>query len=325
MSKIKLLLISTFFIIGNVSAFTIEKNDDAVEGRFVVSPARIDYNLAAGDSINIEMVVVNRLGERKDFFVKAGALGEGEEDPGNEKSKDWFSFEKDEFTLDQGERAKFDVSINIPENTKSSGYYNSILVGTKGENAKSKDQIMIVSQIGVPVLLTVGGENIQKKAGISKFMADHLFYRNGPVGLVSSIENQGNVHLQVSGEISIYNLTGAKIGQVPLKEWVLLPGAKDEKVVMWTKRWLLGKYKADARFFYDNGKVLGASYDFYAFPWHVSLAIILVLIALHFLIRYLHSRYEVRLHLKKDGTNIKESETNNDESETSGNNLKDPK
>lgn len=294
-----LFIFTAFFCVNGASAFTIEKFDDQVENRFVVSPARIDYNLAAGDSINIEMLVVNRLGKREDFSIETGSLGNDDNTLSVEETKSWFDFETKGFSLDQGERARFNVTINVPNDAKSSGYYQSILVRTKGEEVEGKDQIKVVSQIGVPVFMTVGGEGVLKQARVASFLAEHFFYRNGPVKFISSVENQGNVHLQLGGEISIYNLTGAKIGQLPLKEWILLPGAKDEQVVMWTKKWLLGRYRADARFFYGDGNVLGASYIFYAFPWHILLIIILIIVVLYFLMRYLHSKYEIKVTAEK--------------------------
>jgi hypothetical protein len=317
---LKMFLIAAVFLLmaGRASAFSIEKYDDAIEKKFVVSPGKLDYKLSPGDAINAEVLVVNRLGEKKKFFVKKEIIGDKSNPLLLEAENSWIKPEVDEFTIDQGERIKFNIKIDVPSDALASGYYFSILIGTEGNNSGGKDQVKMISQIGLPMFITVEGRELSKIGEIENFITDKFFYGVGPVQFTSIFENQGNVHLQPRGEISVYNLIGAKIAQIPVKEWIVLPNSEGKQVVIWNKKWLVGRYRADAKYFYGDNQTLESSLVFYAFPWHLLLIVIAIIITLYYLIKYLKSRYEIRLSAsKKNKTETVEDKNQQEEDEKS--------
>lgn len=301
-AKIKIFLLAIMgaflFLVGNANAFKIEKYDDKIEGRFIVSPGKIDQKLNPGDFRKVDITVVNRLGKQQEFFVNREVINSGNNSVLIDSAKEWIVPEVETFLLDHGGRINFEVAINVPSDTVSSGYYFSIIIGTKGEKSSGNDQVELISQIGLPVFITVEGKSLEKKGGISNFNSNHFLYSNGPIEFSAIVENRGNVHLQPFGEISVYNLIGSKVAQLPLKPWIVLPNSKAGQSTVWDEKWLMGRYRADLKIFINENQILENSYVFYAFPLHILSLVIFIIVILYCLIKYLHSKYEIRLNSK---------------------------
>jgi hypothetical protein len=281
-------------------AYETEWYDDKKEDRMVVTPSKLQLNLQSGQVVKKEILIINRLGREEEFFVQVEGLINEEELKNLDKKYfpksgvGWIKPEIDSIRLKHGERVKFDVEITVPENVKSSGYYaalNILVRNKKGED----DQINLESRIGIPLLISVPG-SVQKKGEITKFSVDKWFYLNGPVVFFTDFRNLGNIHLMPRGEISVYNFLGAKVAQIPLKDSTVLPGFTQSWKSAWDKKWLLGKYRAELLMFFGEGQEesLRKNVTFYAFPLHLLLLLIIVVVLIYFLIRKIHSKFEIR-------------------------------
>lgn len=308
---LRLLLVSGLFLIfgfvGGARAYTIENYQENVEDRFVISPVNLELTLAPGESTNQRMVVVNRLGRTADFQIGKEDFV-GSEDPekatvflGKEyasltSARDWISTETDQVTLNHGDRLSLPFEVKIPEGAKAGSHYAAIFVSVSNDGAGGgKDKVKLVSRVGLLVLINVAGNNVES-GEITEFKPDRNFYRNGPVEFSTVFKNMGNVYQRVKGEIAIKNILGAEVAHIPVKEWVVLSDSQRRQKAEWSKKWLVGRYTAHLTAFYGFGGNLKSERDivFYAFPWHIAILILLVLVIIYYLFKYFFSKFEIK-------------------------------
>jgi len=299
-SKIKVLV--TIFILlmvfggSNGHALNIEKLAEKAEGRFVVSPGEINLKVKPGETQKAKILVSNRLGRKTDFFVKKEALINKDDPQVKKVIQEWVKVEVDSFSLEQGDRITFDVTVKVPSTANIPSCYAVIEIGTKGNKTKGKDKVKVVSQISIPLYVEIEGVKAIKRGRLAELFTDKLIYSKGPVRITNVFENQGNVHLQPKGEVSIYNLTGAKVAQIPLKPRTVLPHSSITQEAVWNEKWLLGRYTVVSKFFYadnhGNHKATKVTV-FYTFPWQIALLIALPLGVTHYLIAELTSIYKI--------------------------------
>lgn len=294
-----------FFLLGGkAAAFEKERYEDQVEDRFLVSPSRLELRLEPGQKITDTFEVVNRLGRKQDFQVMVENLVEDESGSPANSAKDWVVPEIAEFSLEHGERIKMNFSINVPEKIPSGGYYASLLVVADNQSGEASN-LKLISRVGVSLLASIPGE-IEEKGEVIFFRPQRKFYFRGPVELFSLFENQSNIHLSPTGEISIFNFLGGKVAQMPLAEATVLPGAGKEWKTVWQRKWLLGRYPAVLKIHYgQEGKTIVQSCVFWAFPVDILLLLIGLLYLAHRLLKKWQANFEIK---RKNNLPAKKSE-----------------
>ena len=305
---IGLLFLSSFFFIAlnSAKAYTIENYQDKVEDRFVISPVNLELNLMPDESTTQNITIINRLGRTAEFTLNREDFI-GSEDPekstvflGEDSSavtsaRNWISTEIEKITLNHGDRLTLPVSIKVPKGVNTGSHYTAVFVSVASPESSEKDKVKLVSRVGTLILINVPGNN-QESGEISDFNADRKFYRNGPVEFNTVFKNTGNVYQKVRGEITITNILGAQVAQIPIKDWVVLSNASRRQTVEWDKKWLVGRYKAHLTAFYGLGGNLTDKSEviFYAFPWHIALLLMVILVMFYFALKYLFSKFEIR-------------------------------
>jgi hypothetical protein len=275
---------------GSIWAYTMEKYNDQVENRVVVSPAKIELTLTPGKTERREMTIINRLGQKAEFkIVVEGLLKEGTDVASQESSlaAAWIKPEIDHFTLEHGERINLPLEIKIPKEISPGGYYVAVLAEFKGRK-KSNSNVKLINRVGTSLLLTAPGNVIQQGKTL-EFFTDKKFYRTGPIEFFVAFKNNGNIHLSPQGEISIYNFIGAQIAQIPLEKKIVLPGEMVQWKTNWKRKWLLGIYKVQLIFHFGNNppQAQETSFTFWAFPLHLLLLIIIVIgVLYHYLKKF---------------------------------------
>jgi len=119
------------------------------------------------------------------------------------------------------------------------------------------------------------------------------------------LKNEGNVHEQPRGQISIKDMFGQKIANlnVNLENRNVLPGSTrkfeqplDETVI--GNRMLFGRYTADLEITYgsaENRQTMTSQLSFWVIPYKLIAGILLGLVALFFILRIAIKRYNDRL------------------------------
>ena len=305
---IRLLFLSSFFFmaLNSASAYTIENYQDKVEDRFVISPVNLELNLMPGESTTQNIIIINRLGRTAEFTLsREDFIGSdnpekstvflGEDESAVTSARNWINTEIDKITLNHGDRLTLPVSIKVPEGVTAGSHYSAVFVSVASPDSSGKDKVKLVSRVGTLILINVPGNN-RESGEITQFNAGRQFYRNGPVEFSTIFKNTGNVYQKVRGEIAITNILGAKVAQIPVKDWVVLSDASRRQTAEWDRKWMVGRYRAHLTIFYGLGGNLTDESEivFYAFPWHIALLILLILIVIYYAFKYIFSKFEIR-------------------------------
>jgi hypothetical protein len=159
--------------------------------------------------------------------------------------------------------------------------------------------------------LTVRSENTQREVKIGDLKTDKLIYEYLPVTFGVTVENTGNIHTVVAGDLFIDSSFSKNVGSLPINQGrgSVLPNSRRRFSVIWddgmiinaplmvdgqtiqdskgktkysTKfdfdkplsKFRFGKYTAHALLIYDNGErdiPLEARVSFWVIPWRIIL------------------------------------------------------
>lgn len=289
----------------DVLSYQIEFYDEKIEDKFIVSPVKLDLKMKPGEIVEEEFLVVNRLGYKVDFKIEKEVFRGsddlekvtvflGDQMKTGSSPVNWITPDIENFSLNHGERIKINLRIAIPQDAEGGGHYVAIFAKSAGEEIKSKDKVKLFTRAGMLTLITVDGQ-INRQGEIESFFSGKRLYKKGPVDFRVIFKNQGNVHLTTNGEISIENILGSTIATIPVNDWVILPSSRRENKVYWDKKWILGRYKATINLTSDDlDREFHQSYVFYAFPWHIALLILILLILVYLIFKKFLSGFEIR-------------------------------
>lgn len=286
-----------FFFGQEAGAYQIEKTQDKTEDRFIVHPAKVDFEIRPGQILEFDLIVANRLGRGAEFFIKE----EHYKDPNLPIIEpEWLEIETRNFSLGNLEKITLKVKVAVPEGVELGGYYLALVVGTekKMHQEINASRIGLVSQIKIPLLSRVGdvapSENISVDFGARKF-----FFLTGPIVFSTKVFNQSKVHLNIHGEVSIFNFLGIKTAQLPFSLGTVLPGKEAAVETSWLKKFPLGPYWAKVNVWYGKQGQIQKEAFFLVFPIHL----LLILLFLIWLAARIAKKYQVNFIIEKKKKN----------------------
>lgn len=307
-----LVLFSLFVTSAAAQEMTLESVGAGDYGDFVVGPGKVELPLNPGESRVVEMTVTNRMGETRVFNIEVeDAAGSRDisrpivllgDDEGPYTLKDYLSVPEWSFVLEAGQRARIPVTINIPADAEPGGRYGSVLVttttlpeeGSLSSNARPSS--VIVSRIGTLFFITTPGK-VELEGQLEQFSTtpERMVYNSGPIDFAILFENNGSIHLNPYGSISITNMLGEEVGFVELDPWYALPQSLRYREVAWNREFLFGRYTATLELNRGYNDVIDtATLSFWVLPIHIIGPIIGGLIVLVLLVRYLVTRFEFK-------------------------------
>jgi len=297
---------------GATLAFQKIQLDIKPQGDFVLEPGKTEVNLKPGETALRTITITNRVDHETTFTLTEEDI-RGTDDPttavallGDERGpyslKDLVKPEITTFTLNPGEQIIIPVSVSATAGTPPGGYYGAIVASTENTNAVSNTgQTKIISRLGSIFLVRVAGD-VNESGHLSDFKTlgpKQTFYQKGPDGFEIQFTNDGNVHLVPYGVVTIKNLFGQTVGQIPVSAYFALPSSIRYRQVEWEKpSFLLGYYTATVDLYPGYGNEQTAtqtrSLSFWILPLYIIiplLAGLLVLVGIFYLII---TRFEVR-------------------------------
>lgn len=240
--KFFFVLVFTLVIFTNmVLAITIENQENVpIEKNFIVGPAKMEINVAAGETKTIFFTVQNRTGLTQDFeisfedFVGSANPGETVQLLGLGESsrtlKDYIFIEDNKFTLQHGDRAIVPVTISIPVGIPSGGRFASVIVSAVSKNMnfgseeRASTGAIVVGRIATLVFVTIPGEiNPQGKLLSLEIKNNKKVFFGKLIPLRLVYENSGDVNLNPYGFIHIRNMFGRNVETKTLTPWFALP------------------------------------------------------------------------------------------------------
>jgi len=279
-------------------------------GDFVVGPGRSEVSVKPGETVVIQVMVTNRISDDRDFIIEVediqaapdgiGVLSLPQGQRGPYSITDFVSFPENQISLGLGERARLPVTITVPANTPPGGYYGTVLISTvkesQSENANAP-RSPVIARVGSLILLTVEGEVIRngKTVSVDTINNDRGWYEAGPIELGILYENNGTVHVNPYGTVSIKNIVGEEVGYVTLEPWFVLPDSLRLREITWDREWLFGRYTVEAQINRGYDDIVDTvTTTFWVLPWKIVGGIFLIIFITIFSIRAFFSTFEFK-------------------------------
>lgn len=274
----------------------------------VVSPPRFDIEAKPGEIIQKTIKITNNDSDREliikafpvDFIVQDNLgtpIKVSQSASGRYLASPWFTLEKSEFTISPKQTEQIVVLITVPKDALPGGHYAGVFF----EPVQSKGSKMTVSytsaQVGSLFGITVPGD-IKYDALIKHFTTKAKLSEFGPIEFSAEIENQSDTHIRPTAKITVHDMIGRKLVDLPLSELNIFPFTSRKIDGTWETVWGLGRYTATLSVAYGPGLVTTRTLYFWIMPYRLIaaiLVILLVILALYIVIRrHLKSREDHR-------------------------------
>lgn len=287
---------SVFFVTGKVLAST----------GLTIQPTKVSHTLKPGESVTGVIHLTSASdgdpvqveASVEDFIPVAGAesiqfVGRA---PGVTTVRDWIDLGgRQIFNLKQGEKVVIPYAITAPWNAEPGSHLGVAFFKATRPSSVGGTGLSIGARIGMLILITVPGSHLQK-GRILDFTGPG-FIQRPPASFKIKFENTGTVHFEPKGTMTITNMFGQGVAEVPIEGQIVLPtGIKDIGVSWEVKGWLLGKYSAAAALFDGEGTMMTTStVSFWVIPvWYILGALVSVII-LFFILRWLRRRVRITI------------------------------
>lgn len=288
---------------GTARAYTLEQRDEPVTEEFLISPTKTELVLQPGQSTVREVTVVNRTGMTikvslsvEDFEGSLDPaeshrlLGDGDSAWG---ARRWMEPELDSIELQQGETLRFDVRITAPSDAEPGGHYAAVIAKAEEPENADASSVVIKGRVTSLMLITVPGDVDSR--GELEDPEVPLLASFGPTTIGLVFNNLGNVHQSPSGMVTITNLLGQQVAEIPVDEWVVLPESSRRTQIEWPGKWHLGPYKVLAQITYgEDGETIYATSTVWFIPWQIILVSLAAAFIILFMIAFISRRRRLR-------------------------------
>lgn len=300
---IALLIAAPWLVPCMVLAATVANVSVEPLGDFVVEPAKIEIFVNPGETVERTISITNRVAADVPFkivledFIGAEDGSTAVRLLGEDTSP--YSFKKSitvgapKFTIGFGQRITVPITISVPENAAPGGYYTSVVVSNDKEGlSASQSGTEVISRVAQLIFVRVNGD-VNEGGTMKDFrLTPNDFFRSkGPFTFEVLFENTGNVHLAPYGLITVRNLFGKTVGQIPIDAYYAMPKSQRYRQVTWDKKSLFGYYTATLELntgVKNRVEVQESSLSFLVVPWKIlgGMSLIVgVLLAVYLYIR----------------------------------------
>jgi hypothetical protein len=315
LNKIFLYSFIVLGIITSSSVFAFEKSRTEIlpQNDFVVEPGKTEIILNPGESVIKNVTITNRINRVVNFKLTAEDLvGTNDKDQpvkllGDDRGpysvRDFIEPEIKEFSLALGEKIVIPVKISVPLDAEPRGYYGALIVANMPEQIAGESSLetetgtRIISRIGSLFLVKIKGEG-KEEGALSDFKVigpSKAFYEKRPEGFEIAFKNSGNVHLVPYGKITIKNMLGRTVGELPVNAYFALPDSTRYREILWDQGFGLGRYTAHLSLFKGYGtEYAESSVSFWIMPWKILLIVLVGIILIVTVGYYISTRFELR-------------------------------
>jgi hypothetical protein len=283
----------------------------SVASDFVVGPGKVEAELAPGQRATFDLTVSNRLGVDKTFILSTEDFT-GTEDPartvvllGDDRGpyslRDFIKAATTSVSIKTGVKAHIPVVISIPTDAQPGGLYGSVIVGTATEThvtAENGAQASspLVTRIGTLFFVRVKGP-VTEDGHLEQFSLSPdrgFIFDSKNIAFDILYRNNGNVHLDPYGTITVTNMLGSSVASIDVDPWFAMPKSLRFREVTWNPSFLFGRYVAHLSVHRGYGTDIDqGDIVFWVIPWKVIALILGGLIVIILAIRFVISRFAI--------------------------------
>lgn len=292
------------------------------------SPVRLSINGDPGQTIEASFKIHNDSDAQYEIEPNAQdfvALGDDETGIPSFKTppnylhgiKTWVDFPETSHFIKPRESYVLSFKIHIPKTAPAGGYYGGIFLKKNKifENNTGTSTVGVNALTGPLVLVRVNG-NVIEKGNLTEFSVNKKIQSSLPVDFTTRFKNEGTIHLQPFGKITMYNMFGMKAGEAefnPNLETAMADStrrygttwqkaevdAKASELMKEIKNFGFGRYRADLLMSYGSGNIpVNASATFWVIPWMLILIALGILTVIVVIIK-LYNRSVIKGYEKK--------------------------
>jgi hypothetical protein len=182
-------------------------------------------------------------------FVPKGENGQQDFLPSTDTSglPEWMYVDKPELTLAPGQSANLQVAFRVPTDAAPGGYYAALFLS---QRQPPDAQLGVLPRLGVLFFVRVNGQASERLV-LTQFASDADSYSSLPVGFHLLIANEGAVHEQPVGTITIKNIFGTTVASLPANPDAnrILPQSSHTLLAVWKNgNFAIGPYTATVTF-----------------------------------------------------------------------------
>ncbi len=301
--------------VAHAQAYTISKLGVESNNDFVVEPGKTEIFLNPGETVTRNISVTNRTNRELTFkvgvenFVGSDSpesavvlLPAGAETP--YPLSEYVSSELEEFSLKFGEKITFAVTITTPSDIEPGGHYGAIVISNEAPRTLDGDGNEVVggtrltARIGSLILMRINGD-VNESGYLETFKISGpaaLFRQKMPTSFEIAFKNDGTVHLVPYGTITINNIFGSEVAQIPVDAYFALPDSIRYQDISWGgKPFSFGMYTAELELY----KGFGNQFDtekirFFVLPIMVVLSVLGGMVLLFAVIYFVTRRFEIK-------------------------------
>lgn len=194
------------------------------------------------------------------------------------------------------------ITINIPANAAPGGHYGVFRFTATPQSLTGGNGVSLSASLGSLILLTVSG-NIVQHLSVAKFDVTQnghpsSFFQADPLTINEILKNDGNVHVQPIGLLTLKDMFGKKLAVMDInrEQGNILPASErlfKEKIdhnVIGNHR-MFGHYTAAISLSYGAKKQLVDHISFWVIPIKLIAILVIAIIGGFFLLRWLIKRY----------------------------------
>jgi len=274
---------------------------------FTIFPAKLSLTVDKGVEKQASIKVTNAgdstVGVKVDVQDMVPAAGTGESNfvpkaPGITSLVDWVSVDKKTFNLKPNESRDVNLTIKVPSDASPGSRFAVVFFGT---GAAGSGQLNVMARVGALVFLTVPGD-FRQTGEISNFNSQKFTYKKEAIKFNFDFTNTGTVYFEPKGTLTITNIFGQKIAEVPVEGYVVLPTGKRTISVFWPNdKWLYAfYYKAHLAInVTGKGDIAAADTFVFAFPLVPAVISLIILAILVFVAWYIKKNFKFAI-VKKE-------------------------
>ena len=261
------------FIFYFLSFILVYAQEQPTQSALSVAPAIIELVLKPGEVKETKISITNvtnfplPIKGAVKAFIMEDILITGTESKEMFDASSWFLLEPSDFILQPRETKEVEVMVITPVGAEPGGHYATIYFQPLlPVEVLSPQTTYLTVRVGVLAFLIVKGD-INEKASLGDLQTAG-FRQFGPVEFKIPFKNEGNIHLTPSGEILIKDFRGRELVKLTFSPKIILPQTSKEIETTWDKRFLLGKFTAQAKIVYGSEyKRLEKTINFWVIPW----------------------------------------------------------
>jgi hypothetical protein len=275
---------------------------------FLVSPVEEELTINKGTSQTVDIAVQNPTNSTvvaetviNDFVASSQENGvprillNGDNSPAN----NFKSLVKPipNTTLSPQQKQYIPVTISVPANASSGGYYGVVRF-IPVLNNNSAANVGLTASVGSLFLITVPGNLIQKLDLVQLSAANNngnadSFFLSGAVSSMVRLHNSGNIHVEPFGSVVVKNMFGSQVASYQFNNTdpraSILPDSTRKFVNALPSHFWFGHYTIDANLAYvqGSGKIITASAGFWYMPWWSLIVLVVILAVIVYFVRRL--------------------------------------